>query len=301
MVTDLKLDEIFGGSSGARIFRFQLDNIDYCLKIPKRQITMSDIVKFQEICEIYQRVKVKSLDYLGYGYYGKPPKAFYLYRYIPGQNLAILNEQTYTLSETHQAGVDAGRYIRQLENYSTKLTAHIPTDNIDELTENGNQLYMQLLNTPQLYATLRRFCNLDQVQSLMEAFNRAATTFHTLTPKLIHGDIKCSNIIVDDTGAQHFIDIAAMKISYDVLNFHYQMTWNLLPENQKRYAFTKGFFDGLYDYQRPENFHQQIIYVTMLNFLKHTIKFADNSSEIEWYFHKMQPVFTELLTNPNII
>ena len=65
--------------------------------------------------------------------------------------------------------------------------------------------------------------------------------FRALTPQLIHGDIKCSNIIVDSVGKQCFIDIAAMKISYDVLNFHYQMTWNLLPENHKRRAFTKDF------------------------------------------------------------
>lgn len=302
MATCLKFDEILGGHSGARVFKFQMDHINYCLKIPKRQITEADIIKFQKICEIYQQTGIKSLEYLGYGYYGATPKAFYLYRYVPGYNLDALSEQIYTLSETHQAGVDAGRTIRKLKNYATSdIATYIPTDNIDNLTEDGNRLYAQLLNTPQLYNALCRFCNLNQVQLLIDTFNHATGTFRALTPQLIHGDIKCSNIIVDSVGKQCFIDIAAMKISYDVLNFHYQMTWNLLPENHKRRAFTKGFFDGLYDGSRPENFHQQIIYVTILNFLKHSVKFADDPQEIEWYFQKMQPVFAELLANTKII
>lgn len=302
MITNLQLDEIFGGYSGARIFRFRLNNIDYCLKIPKRQITLSDIIKFQEICEIYQQAKINSLDYLGYGYYGTNPRFFYLYRYISGHNLDVLSEQTYSLSETYQAGVSAGRALRRLKTYPlSNVPTHIPTENIAELTKRGNQLYSQLLGTPQLYHVLRRSCDLNEVEQLIEKFNHAATTFRALTPTLIHGDIKCSNIIVDNAGEQHFIDIAAMKISYDVLNFHHQMTWNLLPENHRRRAFTKGFFDGLYDYTRPENFHQQIIYVAMLHFLEHTIKFADDPQEITWYFRKMRPVFTELLTNRNIL
>lgn len=302
MIMPLKLDEIFGGSSGAQIFRFQLDNIDYCLKIPKRQITTSDIIKFQEICKIYQQTNIKSLDYLGYGHYGSDPKFFYLYRYIPGLNLDILSERTYSLSEIYQSGVITGRTLRQLKKFPlSDVSTYIPTENIDELTERGNQFYSQILSTPHLYNVLQRFCDLRQIELLIEKFNHAATIFRALAPTLIHGDIKCSNIIVNSAGEQYFIDVAAMKISYDVLNFHHQMTWNLLPENRNRRAFTKGVFDGLYNCTRPENFHQQIIYVTMLHFLEHTIKFADDSREIEWYFHKMQPVFTELLTSQNIL
>ncbi len=302
MITRLKLDEIFGGYSGARIFRFRLDDIDYCLKIPKRQITMSDVIKFQEICKIYQQTEINSLDYLGYGYYGVVPRFFYLYRYIPGYNLDVLSRQSYDLTKTYHAGVTAGCAIRKLKSYPlSSIPTHIPTENINELTERGNQFYAQLLNTPQLYEALRHSCDLRQIQTLIELFNRSAKTFRMLTPTLIHGDIKSSNIIIDDTGEQYFIDIAAMKISYDVLNFHHQMTWNLFPENRRRHAFTKGFFDGLYDHTRPENFHQQILYVTMLHFLEHSVKFAHDSQEIKWYFRKMQPVFTELLTNQNLI
>lgn len=302
MIMHLELDEIFGGYSGARIFKFQLDGIDYCLKVPKRQITMSDIIRFQEICRIYQQAKIKSLDFLGYGHYGNIPRFFYLYRYIPGDNLDILSKQTYDLSKTYQVGVNAGRALRELKKYPlSDIPSCIPTENIDELTERGNQLYTQLLQTPHLYDALQRFYDLEQLQILIEKFNHAAPTFRTLAPTLIHGDIKCSNLIIDNTGEQHFIDIAAMKISYDVLNFHHQMTWNLLPENHRRRTFTQGFFDGLYDYTRPENFQQQVIYVAMLHFLEHTIKFSHDSQEIAWYFRQMRPVFTKLLTDQNLI
>lgn len=296
MTKRLEFEEIFGGYSGARLFRFQLGGTDYCLKVPKRPITPDDIAKFREICEIYQKNGIKSLEYLGYGYNDNTKQRSYLYRYISGQNLKTLVEGSYTLAATHQAGVTTGLLLRKLRDYPVAmLSPHIPRDNMNELTERGNQLYKQLLNTPQLTDYLWQSYQPAQLQALNEIFNQAAQTFRTTKPHLIHGDIKCSNIIIDQSGDQCLIDIAAMRVSYDVVNFRYQMTWNLLPDNHQRRAFAQGFFDGLYDYQRPTSFYQQVNYITILNFLEHSLKFADDAAEIEWYFQKMQPVFADLL------
>lgn len=295
MVQKIELIPVPGGRSGAAVFRFQLDDIDYCLKTPQHQTASADLQRFRTICQIYQQASIRSLEYLGYGYYATRP--FYLYRYIAGENLKTLSNTSYTVRETYQAGVQAGRTLQHLQNLPPQDFPTIPREDLDALVLHGQQLYRQLLHDQMVYRLLQKHQLPPLLSSLMPIFAHAATIFADLSPALIHGDIKRSNIIIDPAGHQHFIDIGAMKVSYAVFNFRYQIIWDLLPENRQRRAFTRGFFDGFFDQQYPKTFHQQIIFISVLNFLEHTTKFSHDTAELDWYFSRVAPLFRTLLTD----
>lgn len=293
----IELTPVSGGRSGAQIFRFQLDDTDYCLKIPKHQTTSADFQCFHTICQLYQQANIRSLKFLGYGHYLH--QSFYLYRYISGENLKILSDTSYTTHETCRAGVQAGHTLRRLHDVSPLKINSIPSEDLKKLIYYGQQLHNQLVQNSVISQLLTKHQLLTLLTSLMAIFANAETFFANLSPRLIHGDIKRSNIIIDQNECQHFIDIGAMKISYDVLNFRYQIIWDLLPENRQRRAFTKGFFDGVFRQQYPNYFHQQIIFTSILNFLEHTAKFSHDLTELDWYFGRTAPLFRALLAGQN--
>ena len=126
-------------------------------------------------------------------------------------------------------------------------------------------------------------------------------------PKLIHGDIKRSNIMVDKNKEFHFVDIESMKFSYDVINFKYQMTWALFDGNESEFEFVKGCFDGIYNNKRPKNFNYYVIFVVILNFFTesyHQYRY-DDVKDFKKYIKKCRAVFNKIndidLCNDNIV
>ncbi len=290
---NLILKELTGGHSGAQIFKMSFAGQDYCLKFPQHSTVKDNLVRMQEICKIYHTLDISASDLLGYGYVGAERKQFYLFDYLAGQDFKSYSQTHCSLLEIHQAGVEIGQDLQRLKLYPLAQLKHIEHEDIAKLTQHGQNLYRKLQKDLQaLQPTLL---------PLLEVFLQGPKIFAYTQLALIHGDIKRSNIIISPAGKKSFIDIGAMKVSYDVLNFRYQIAWLLLPENRQKRAFAHGFFDGLYNFTRPENFREQVIYVTVLNFLEHTYKFAHDRQEISWYFAKMRPVFERLTDSSGTI
>lgn len=291
----ITLEKITGGRSGAQIFKMCFNDQIYCLKFPQHYDVVPNLKKLQEICQIYQELSINSLEILGYGYYGTNKKQFCLFRYIPGQDFKTFSNQHCSLSEIHQAGIEIGHEAQKLKSYPAHKITYIKHENLPNLTQHIEKLYYSLNNLLQ-EASLIEF-----IVPLWEIIRRGPDLFAHTPPGLIHGDIKRSNIVIDSSGNKHFIDIGAMKYSYDVLNFRYQMTWLLLPENDHKREFVKGFLDGLYNFSRPSGFKEQIIYVTLLNFLEHVYKFLHDEREIREYSTIMRPVLDYLINSSGTI
>lgn len=291
----LTLKELTGGHSGAQIFKMSFAGQDYCLKFPQHSTVTAGLARMQEICEVYHTLGIPALDLLGYGFVGVEKRQFYLFNFLAGQDFKAYSNTHCSLTEIHQAGVEIGQAARKLKTYPLTKLKYIDCESITKLTERGQELYQILRKDLRNFGVEQTFLPLWQI------FRQGPEIFASIKPKLIHGDIKRSNIIIDPAGKKYLIDIGAMKVSYDVLNFRYQITWLLFPENQQKRAFAQGFFDGLYNFSRPENFREQIIYVTVLNFLEHTHKFSHDRQEIAWYFAKMRPVFKQLASSSGTI
>lgn len=291
----IALEEITGGRSGAQIFKMYLGNQIYCLKFPQHYDVVPNLKKLQEICRIYQELAINSLEILGYGYYGTDKKQFCLFRYIPGQDFKTFSNQHCSLSEIYQAGIEIGQEAKKLKSYPVNRITYIKHENLTELTQHIEKLYRSLNDL------LQETGLIEAIAPLWEIAQRGPDLFTHTPPGLIHGDIKRSNIVIDPSGNKYFIDIGAMKYSYDVLNFRYQMTWLLLPENDRKREFVKGFLDGLYNFSRPSYFHEQVIYVALLNFLEHTHKFLHDEREIREYFTIMHPILDRLINSSGTI
>ena len=101
-----------------------------------------------------------------------------------------------------------------------------------------------------------------------------------------------SNTMIDKEGNFYLIDIESMKFSYDVLNFRHQIVWKLMKGNEQELLFTKGMLDRLYDYTRPNNFYEQLIYVFVLNFIEHTNHISNNEGKLRNFFQNIKDVLS---------
>lgn len=296
------LEEIFGGYSGARLFRIRTETQDYCVKILPERLSEGSEARVKEICKIYQKAGINSLSLRGYGNLEAENRHFYIYDFIEGESFKEYSNRELSAEEIRKIGREIGQKLRNLKlDKNLAGSTQLATDNISRLTEYGIERYHELLNNATMMRLMREFFEITQIEKLMQEFVETKGIFLGLEPKLIHGDLKRSNMVYGKDGKIYLIDIESMRKSYDVLNLRYQMTWIMFPEAKKERAFVGGVFDGLYKDGRPEKFNEQLRYVLMLNFLEHTTKALKRDEDVREYFTKMQGVFQEVQNNEQTI
>lgn len=296
------LEEIFGGYSGARLFRIRTETQDYCVKILPERLSEGSAARVKEICKIYQKARIHSLSLRGYGNLEAENRHFYIYDFIEGESFKEYSNRELSAEEIRKIGREIGQKLRNLKlDKNLAGSTQLATDNISRLTEYGIERYHELLNNATMMRLMREFFEITQIEKLMQEFVETKDIFLGLEPKLIHGDLKRSNMVYGKDGKIYLIDIESMRKSYDVLNLRYQMTWIMFPEAKKERAFVSGVFDGLYKDGRPEKFNEQLRYVLMLNFLEHTTKALKRDEDVWEYFTKMQVVFQEVQNNEQTI
>lgn len=281
-----KLEEILGGYSGEKLYKLSTSQKNYCIKTT-HDIKLK-IKNLEEICETYKRLNIDSIDILGYG--TKDNIDFYIYRYIEGDNLKSVSNSWNDLTKIYEVGFEIGKRLRRLKEHPVKSNTTINNQNIDKITIRINELYTEILNNKYLLNIMNDYFDIKQIESLIKSCNKCNELFKSIPKNLIHGDIKRSNIIVDTTGKYILIDIESMKNSYDILSFRHQMTWMLIS-NKTEGQFLKGYFDGLYNNTRPDNFYEQIIYITTLNFIEVITKIYKDEERLKKYLNNMKEVF----------
>lgn len=75
--------------------------------------------------------------------------------------------------------------------------------------------------------------------------------------------------------------------------------------NKKNNEFFKGFINGYYNNDIPSKFNKQLIFITILNFMEHTIEFSKtkNKEFITGYVSKINLIFNniDLFIDNNIL
>ena len=283
------------GYSGALLYKITRNDNKFFLKIFKGQLDDFKIAKLKEICSIYQTLKINSLNIIYYDNISDN-RYYIVYNFIAGLNL-----KTYTklnkcsLEEIRQFGKYTGNELLKLKNYKNYDNKLLATEDLFQDIINTLDDFYSLLETENIKNIILEFFSLEELDTLKNKLLEYCNTFKDFSPKLIHGDIKMSNFMIDEHGKIYAIDIEDMQVNYDVMNFKYQMTWDLFDGNKREKEFVKGYFDGLYN-DRPEQFNYHIVFVTILNFFTETksrAKRADIDGLID-YLKKCKTLFKKL-------
>ena len=288
------IEKVEDGYSGALLYKITRGKNKFFLKVFKEILIQERIEK---IVLIYEKLNIKSLHIIETGYIKSCKKYYIIYNFIEGKNLkAYNNEQNTNLKNIRKIGETIGKQLLKLKNYDNydkKLFKAYDIDNDIQNTINSFQILMKdkiYRNIVLEYYTIRE---LEELNSKLIYYGNI---LKGNKPNLIHGDIKRANIMINKNEELYIVDIESMQVSYDILNFKYQMTWNLFDENKKELEFVKGYFDGIYNNKRPKNFNYHIIFIVILNFLTesyHRYKYSDIQS-FKCYIEKCRILFKKL-------
>lgn len=299
------IEKVEDGYSGALLYKITRGNNKFFLKIFKEILDKS---KIERIVSIYANLNIKSLTLIETGYIKSCKNYYIIYNFIEGKNLKLYNtEQNTNLKSIRKIGTTIGKQLLKLKNYENYDKKLFKTYNIDEDILNTISNFKILMKNESYRNIVFEHYNISELEEINNKLIYYGNMLKCNEPKLIHGDIKRTNIMVNENEEFYIVDIESMQVSYDILNFKYQMTWDLFDGNEKELEFVKGYFDGIYNNERPKNFSYHIMFIVLLNFLVesyHRYKYADVQS-FKNYIEKCRILFHKLkkidLDRDNII
>lgn len=289
------IENVEDGHSGAFIYNITRYNEKYFLKVFNEKFSEEKINKIKEYVSIYKRLKIKSLDIIDYGNIENENKWYIVYNFIDGVNLKIYtNSDKCTLEDVKKYGQFIGKELlklRKYEDYDKDLFKH---NDINILVKEIISNFYLILKDDIYKDILNKYFTIDDINKLSNKLNECADLLKNTEPRLIHGDIKRSNFMVDCNGELYVIDIESMQINYDIINFTHQMTWCL--DDEKEEQFVKGYFDSIYNDSRPENFNKYVMFILIVNFFNATYKMYKNSQNEKFimYVKKCRKIFEKI-------
>ena len=293
--TDI-IEEIEGGHSGALLYKVTRGKNKFFLKIFKEIL---DIELVREYISIYNKLNIKSLEIIDFGYIDYLYKYYIVYNFIEGKNLKEYTKNNQCdLEDVRKMGTLIGKELlklKQYENYNHNL---LICDDINAISENAKENFNLIMQNKTYRDIVLKHFTEEDINNLYKKITEYSSIFKDIQPRLIHGDIKRSNFMVSKNNELYITDIESMKVSYDVLNFKYQITWSLFEGSEKEAAFVKGYFDAIYSNTRPKNFNNSIIFTMILNFFLESYgKYIKNNSiGLETYVQKCKCLFDKINT-----
>ena len=294
------IEEIVGGHSGAKMYKARKDDNIYCLKIRNGLADDKYFNKIKEISQIYKEIQVNSLEVYDCGNLDKDAKHYILYNYIDGVDFKVYSDENLNDEELYNSGRNLGKKFKVLKEYKLPKDTFIDDLDIDEETNLVNYKYAEIIKDKQKAEMLKKYFGFDKIEQKHEKFNKYKEIFKTIDRGLIHGDIKRTNFMTGKDGKHYVIDFGGMKNSYDIFSFRYQITWLLFRHRVRERIFVKGYFDELYNNQRPQDFDKQIEFAVFMNFIGHIYKHSELDN-LKDYFENMKIVFDDLENKTNII
>ena len=300
------LEEVEDGRSIATLYKVIREGKCYFLKIFNSNYSEDKILRIIESINIYKKLEINVADIIDYGYFDNMSNYYIIYTYLEGENIKyISNNYKIDYEEIRKLGEKVGKNILKLKNYKYNVKAKFETDDINSLKKETINNFNKFLNNKQCKSIINKFYTDYELNDMINTLENTSRYFDNLKPRLIHGDIKRANVMKDKSHKLWLVDIEDMKYSYDLLNFRYTLSWELSDVNGT--YFTKGFFDGLYNNKRPENFNEQVMFVLILNLMSVCYKYSKDNllDKIEWYINRYKgldiSIKDKIKNNDNII
>ncbi len=274
------IEEIEDGHSGAFLYKMIRNKDKYCIKVFHEEFSQKKINKILKSLEIYKKLNIPSLEIISYGNIKNLSKFYIVYNFIEGLNLKkYLNLDLYKLNDIRKVGKCVGKKALKLKMYEDYDKKIFVQQDINCLVHDILKNFDFMMKDKKAKDIIIKYFKMDEIDRYRDILVESTNIFKKIETKLIHGDIKRSNFMMNQKGQICFIDIEDMQVNYEILNFRYQMTWILFKENKREKEFIKGYFDGLYNNQRPPYFNEQIIFISIFNFLEESYNFYKDSRD----------------------
>ena len=266
------------------------------MKIIKNDNINIDEVK--KIIEIYKKNNVNTIELLDHGHIND--YVYLIYNFIDGLALNMTYDK-YSISDYNKMGFKIGNSYRVI-NLSCKIDKHFFNNyNINDLANQFIYSFTKLYNGELSY--IKSIIKEEKINCIINRMKELSSSFDNEEKVYIHADIHPKNILVDNKQNLYIIDIESFCLDYFVMN----LRWSIIAafRKKKNNEFFKGFINGYYNNNVPTKFNRQLIFITILNFMEHTIEFSKTKDKeyITSYISEINSIFDniDLFSDDNIL
>ena len=289
--------ETISDSNSGAILRKVKDKDDiYFLKIV--QNNNIDIDKIQKIIQIYEKYNINTIKLLDYGYIDN--KGYLIYNFIDGFALNTVYDK-YNTNDYNNMGFNIGASYRIINTKNEFDNYFLNNYDINNLANHFIDSFQNLYNGKLTY--IKNIIDEERMEKIINRMKELISSFDNEKKVYIHADMHPKNIMIDDSHNLYIIDIESFSIDYFVMN----VRWSIAAafRNKENNEFFKGFINGYYNNDIPTDFNKQLIFITILNFIEHTIEFSETKDEefITDYVSKINLIFNsvDLFSDDNIL
>lgn len=276
------IEQDFRGHSRALRYVCTKGNNKYFIKIYEND-RIRDI---NEINNIYSKLEICLAETIEMGYIENINKTYVVYEYIEGNTLYEL-ARILSIEDLEKIGVKIGRELKKFQKIigdKEKFKEEFDKE-INNLMCNSIELkkfYENNSNTKLPYIDMNR---------LFESFVKLKEFIYLQNPTFIHNDINFKNVIVKDE-IPYFIDIDGGKIKSRALDFRGNCWYGWTGDNiEKDRAIYRGIYRGLFNGEVPIEFHKELEFTMIYEFLLRLKQYGEDMEQIEYSFNRFKPIF----------
>lgn len=289
-------ETISDSNSGAILKKVNDKNNTYFLKIVQNNNV--DINRIQKIIEIYDKYDINTIKLLDYGYIDN--KVYLIYNFIDGFALNTVYDK-YDVNDYSNMGFNIGSSYKKINSKHEFDNDFVNNYDLNTLVNECINSFKNVYNGKLSY--IKNIINEKRMTNIINRMKELTSSFNNEKKAYIHADIHPKNIMIDNKQNLYIIDIESFCIDYFVMN----VRWSIIAafRNKENNEFFKGFINGYYDNNTPNCFNKQLIFITILNFLEHTIEFSKTKEKefIIDYTSKINLLFNsvDLFSDNNIL
>ena len=289
-------ETISDSNSGAILKKVKDKNNTYFLKIVQNNSV--DINKIQKIIEIYDKYDINTIKLLDYGYIDN--KVYLIYNFIDGFALNTVYDK-YDVNDYSNMGFNIGSSYKKINSKHEFDNDFVNNYDLNTLVNECINSFKNVYNGKLSY--IKNIINEKRMTNIINRMKELTSSFNNEKKAYIHADMHPKNIMIDNNQNLYIIDIESFCIDYFVMN----VRWSIIAafRNKENNEFFKGFINGYYDNNIPDSFNKQLIFITIFNFLEHTIEFSKTKEKefIIDYISKINLLFNSvyLFSDNNIL
>ena len=289
-------ETISDSNSGAILKKVKDKNDTYFLKIVQNNSV--DINRIQKIIEIYDKYDINTIKLLDYGYIDN--KVYLIYNFIDGFALNTVYDK-YDVNDYSNMGFNIGSSYKKINSKHEFDNDFVNNYDLNTLVNECINSFKNVYNGKLSY--IKNIINEKRMTNIINRMKELTSSFNNEKKAYIHADMHPKNIRIDNNQNLYIIDIESFCIDYFVMN----VRWSIIAafRNKENNEFFKGFINGYYDNNIPDSFNKQLIFITILNFLEHTIEFSKTKEKefIVDYTSKINLLFNsvDLFSDNNIL
>lgn len=263
------------GHSRALCYIASSESTKYFIKVYRDNRV--DELKYIEL--IYDLININTAKIIQTDFLPKINATYCIYEFIDG---ATLNELLPTLSELEleQKGYQVGQEVRKffvIKGEPKKFQQAFDQELKDLMKLNRakkveyNKSHSELL--PEI--------DLDRLE---KSIYYLKTFIYATNPVFVHSDINLNNIIFHQD-QPYFIDTEGGKIKFRALNFRGNCWWAWSGDNiDKERAVYRGIYRGVFQDKIPDNFHKELAFTMMYEFLLRNKRYENDPEQIHYSF-----------------